>query len=124
VLCFHFAAKSALGSQVNRHVLVNRQTEETFIKHLTPEQEKDTSHFVDKDTGMPKDVKQNNAMPPRLTPVPRTSTGVELEPQEKLSLLEWLANEYKRFGCQLECVRTAQQSLRCTHRHLVLQVCD
>ena len=35
-------------------------------------------------------------------------TGVELEPQEKLSLLEWLANEYKRFGCQLECVRAAQ----------------
>jgi hypothetical protein len=30
--------------------------------------------------------------------------GVELESQEKLSLLEWLANEYKRFGCQLECV--------------------
>ena len=31
--------------------------------------------------------------------------GVELESQEKLSLLEWFANEYKRFGCQLECVR-------------------
>jgi hypothetical protein len=30
--------------------------------------------------------------------------GVELESQEKLSLLEWFANEYKRFGCQLECV--------------------
>jgi hypothetical protein len=43
------------GLQVNRHVLVNRQTDETFIKHLTPEQEKDTSHFVDKDTGMPQD---------------------------------------------------------------------
>ncbi len=33
-----------------------------------------------------------------------THAGVELESQEKLSLLEWLANEYKRFGCQLECV--------------------
>ena len=32
---------------------------------------------------------------------------MELEPQEKLSLLEWLANEYKRFGCQLECVPAA-----------------
>ncbi len=31
--------------------------------------------------------------------------GVELETQEKLSLLEWLANEYKRFGCMLECVQ-------------------
>ena len=27
---------------------------------------------------------------------------MELESQEKLSLLEWFANEYKRFGCQLE----------------------
>ena len=41
----------AMRPQVNRHVLVNRQTDETFVKHLTPEQEKDTSHFVDKDTG-------------------------------------------------------------------------
>jgi len=39
------------NSQVNRHVLINRQTDETFVKHLTPEQEKDTSHFVDKETG-------------------------------------------------------------------------
>jgi hypothetical protein len=37
--------------QVNRHVLINHQTNETFVKHLTPEQEKDTSHFVDKETG-------------------------------------------------------------------------
>ena len=66
-------------SQVNRHVLINHTTGETCVKHLTPEQEKDTSHFVEKDT------------------------GVELESQEKLSLLEWFANEYKRFGCQLEC---------------------
>ena len=32
-------------------MLINRQTDETFVKHLTPEQEKDTSHFVDKETG-------------------------------------------------------------------------
>ena len=96
---------------MNRHVLVNRQTDETFIKHLTPEQEKDTSHFVDKDTGMTQDSQQLRAIPPRLTALP-CSSGVELEPQEKLSLLEWLANEYKRFGCQLEYVHAAQRRSR------------
>lgn len=45
----HVRARSA--AQVNRHVLINHQTNETFVKHLTPEQEKDTSHFVDKETG-------------------------------------------------------------------------
>ena len=88
---------------MNRHVLVNRQTEETFIKHLTPEQEKDTSHFVDKDTGIRRMC--SNCMHAAATDARALSLiGVELEPQEKLSLLEWLANEYKRFGCQLECV--------------------
>jgi peptide chain release factor subunit 1 len=42
-------ARAAL--QVNRHVLINHTTNETFVKQLTPEQEKDTSHFVDKETG-------------------------------------------------------------------------
>ena len=37
--------------EINRHVLMNTATSETLIKYLTPEQEKDTSHFVDKDTG-------------------------------------------------------------------------
>jgi len=71
--------------EINRHVLINHQTNETFVKHLTPEHEKDTSHFVDKDT------------------------GVELESQEKMSLLEWFANEYKRFGCRLEFVTNKSQ---------------
>lgn len=71
--------------EVNRHVLKNHTTDETVVKHLTPEQEKDTSNFVDK------------------------ATGVELEPVEKLALLEWFANEYKRFGCQLEFVTNRSQ---------------
>jgi peptide chain release factor subunit 1 len=37
--------------EINRHVLMNTATSETLIKYLTLEQEKDTSHFVDKDTG-------------------------------------------------------------------------
>ena len=36
-------------------------------------------------------------------------TGVELETQEKISLLEWFANEYKRFGCQLEFITNRSQ---------------
>jgi len=35
--------------------------------------------------------------------------GVELESQEKMSLLEWFANEYKRFGCRLEFVTNKSQ---------------
>ena len=38
--------------EINRHVLMNTATSETMIKYLTLEQEKDTSHFVDKDTGV------------------------------------------------------------------------
>lgn len=47
---------------------------------MTPEQEKDSSNFHDKET------------------------GAELEAQEKMPLLEWLANNYKKFGCTLEFV--------------------
>lgn len=38
-------------------------------------------------------------------------TQAELEVQEKLSLLEWFANEYKRFGCTLEFVTNKSQVL-------------
>jgi hypothetical protein len=31
-------------------------------------------------------------------------SGAELEVQDKQPLLEWLANNYKKFGCQLEFV--------------------
>ena len=50
------------------------------IKVLTAEQEQDSSNFHDKEN------------------------GAELEVQEKMSLLEWLANNYKKFGCTLEFV--------------------
>jgi peptide chain release factor subunit 1 len=30
--------------------------------------------------------------------------GAELEVQEKQPLLEWLANNYKKFGCALEFI--------------------
>jgi len=50
------------------------------VKHLTSEEAKNPSHFKDKET------------------------GAELEVQEKQPLLEWLANNYKKFGCTLEFV--------------------
>ena len=65
--------------EVNRHVLLNKETGEEHIVYLTPEQEKDDSNFKDKET------------------------GVDLESTESGSMLEWL-NEYKKFGCQLEFV--------------------
>ena len=56
--------------EVNRHVLINHQTNETFVKHLTPEQEKDTSHFVDKETGAwVIGVPRRRSPAPRLTPL-------------------------------------------------------
>ncbi|KAE8696051.1 Eukaryotic peptide chain release factor subunit 1 [Hibiscus syriacus] len=36
-------------------------------------------------------------------------TSAELEVQEKMPLLEWFANEYKRFGCSLEFVTNKSQ---------------
>jgi len=58
---------------------------EDVIKVLNPAQEKDKSHFMDKETGL------------------------ELELIESVSLLEWLANSYKNFGATLEIVTDKSQ---------------
>jgi len=52
---------------------------------LTPEQEKDKTHFTDKET------------------------GVELELVECQPLLEWIANNYKNFGATLEIITDKSQ---------------
>ncbi|KAG0497497.1 hypothetical protein HPP92_002188 [Vanilla planifolia] len=70
---------------VNRYVLKNSATGETVIKNLNKDQETDEKNFRD------------------------STTLVELEVQDKISLLEWLANEYKRFGCSLEFVTNKSQ---------------
>ncbi|CAI0396294.1 unnamed protein product [Linum tenue] len=70
---------------VNRYELKNTATSEIVIKHFTKEQEMNESNFRD------------------------AATNVELEVQEKLPLLEWFANEYKRFGCTLEFVTNKSQ---------------
>ncbi|KAG1692945.1 Eukaryotic peptide chain release factor subunit 1 [Nymphon striatum] len=70
---------------IMRYVLRNHANEEEKTLHLTPEQEKDKTHFTDKDT------------------------GVELELVESMPLLEWLANSYKTFGATLEIITDRSQ---------------
>mmetsp|Transcript_14845 Transcript_14845/g.20963 ORF Transcript_14845/g.20963 Transcript_14845/m.20963 type:complete len:459 (-) Transcript_14845:241-1617(-) len=65
---------------VNRYVLRNSSTAEDKVVHLTKEQEANETFFHDQDT------------------------GVELEVIEKESLVEWMANNYKNYGCNLEFV--------------------
>ncbi|WJX77775.1 Ethylene-responsive transcription factor 13 [Trifolium repens] len=70
---------------INRYVLKNATTSEIAIKHLKKEQEANQSNFRD------------------------AATSVELEVQEKMPLLEWFANEYKKIGCLLEFVTNKSQ---------------
>ncbi|KAI3686018.1 hypothetical protein L1987_79687 [Smallanthus sonchifolius] len=70
---------------INRYVLKHNTTGEIIFKHLNKDQEADQSNFRDSDT------------------------NAELEVQEKMSLLEWFANEYKKFGCTLEFVTNKSQ---------------
>lgn len=70
---------------ITRHVLKNQRTEEQIILLLNPDQEKDKNLFIDKETGL------------------------ELEPISKLSLLEWLADNYRSFGAALEIVTDRSQ---------------
>ncbi|KAL0360149.1 UNVERIFIED_CONTAM: Eukaryotic peptide chain release factor subunit-3 [Sesamum radiatum] len=70
---------------ITRYVLKNTSTGELIIKHFNKEQEIDQKNFRDADT------------------------NAELEVHEKMSLLEWFANEYRRFGCTLEFVTNKSQ---------------
>ncbi|XP_025094463.1 LOW QUALITY PROTEIN: eukaryotic peptide chain release factor subunit 1-like [Pomacea canaliculata] len=70
---------------IQRFVLKNHSTEEERILFLRPEQEKDKTHFTDKET------------------------GVEMELIEQMPLLEWFANNYKSFGATLEIITDKSQ---------------
>lgn len=70
---------------MNRYVLKNSATGEVVIKHFNKEQDSNQSNFRDPES------------------------NADFEVQEKLSLLEWFANEYKRFGCTLEFVTNKSQ---------------
>lgn len=66
--------------EIQRFVLRNTSSSEERVVYLTKEQEQSDSHFHDPDT------------------------GVELETIEKEPFVEWMANNYKQFGCNLEFV--------------------
>jgi len=70
---------------IQRYVLKNHTSGEEKILHLTSEQEKDMTHFTDKET------------------------GVELELEDNMPFLEWLANNYKNFGATLEIITDRSQ---------------
>ena len=70
---------------INRITVRNTSTQEESVLHLTPEQEQNDTHFHD------------------------PATGVELEVIEKITLVEWLANEYRKFGANLEFVTDRSQ---------------
>jgi len=63
-----------------RIVLRNNSTSEETVVHLSKAEQENDNHFHDKET------------------------GVELEIIEKESLVEWFANNYKQYGCNLEYV--------------------
>merc|ERR1712061_605597 len=70
---------------IQRYVLKNHQSGEEKILFLNSEQEKDKTHFTDKET------------------------GVEMELEDNMPLLEWLANNYKNFVAGLEIITDRSQ---------------
>jgi peptide chain release factor subunit 1 len=65
--------------EIERYELKNPNTGEVKVLYLTPQQAKDTKLFQDKETGVQYEV-------------------------EQVPLVEWLAENYKKFGCALEFV--------------------
>ena len=57
---------------------MNYVTDDIVTKHLNKDEESDQNNFRD------------------------LGSNAELEIQEKVSLLEWFANEYRNFGCNIE----------------------
>jgi len=66
--------------EIIRYQVRNISTQEESVLHLTKEQEADDKSFVDE------------------------KTGVELETIDKMPLVEWFAENYKSFGCNLEFI--------------------
>jgi peptide chain release factor subunit 1 len=66
--------------EIQRYQVRNIQTQEESVLHLNKEQEADDKFFRD------------------------AATGVELETIDKMPLVEWFAENYKSFGCNLEFI--------------------
>ena len=71
--------------EITRYVLSNPTTGDQELKFLTKEEDTDGAHLQDK------------------------ATGTILDIVDKQPLLEWFANEYKKFGCNLEFVTNRSQ---------------
>lgn len=82
------STSAAGGFCLNEHVMVV-SAGETEIKEMTREQAADENNFRDKDT------------------------KGELEVQEKMPLLEWLANSYKKFGYATYVLPSRDHSATC-----------
>ncbi|KAL4859576.1 Eukaryotic peptide chain release factor subunit 1-3 [Chlorella vulgaris] len=67
--------------ELQRYVFTSPSTGEQDVKFLTKEQETESKHFKDP-----------------------ANSNVDLEVTDKQPMLEWLANNYKKFGCLLEFV--------------------
>lgn len=65
--------------------LRNNQSGEVTVLHLNPDQERDRSLFVDKDS------------------------GTELEVIDRQQLIDWFATNYKKFGTTLEFITDRSQ---------------
>ncbi|VVB01729.1 unnamed protein product [Arabis nemorensis] len=68
-----------INQDTGKYVMKNSLTGETVIKHLNKEEERDATNIK------------------------------ELDVKEKMPLIEWFADEYKRFGCALEFVTNKSQ---------------
>jgi len=69
----------------NRYIFRKHDSDEDIIKYLDPRSERDRTNFIDPDTGLDLEVVENNP------------------------LLEYLANNYKNFGANLEIVTDRSQ---------------
>ena len=81
---------------INHYDLKNYNTGEEVTLQLRPEQEKNKTYFIDKET------------------------GAELELVDKCPLLEWLANEYKHLRATLEIVADAPMRVLSSVKDLVV----
>lgn len=70
---------------INRVTVKNTSTSEEEVLHLTPDQEKDDKHFRDKET------------------------GATLEILNREPLVEWLAENYREWGANLEFITDRSQ---------------
>lgn len=71
--------------EISRYVIRDPAGGPDRVLHLTKEQERDSSYFTD------------------------AATGADLEVLDKQQLLEWFANNYKKFGATLEFVTNRSQ---------------